>query len=80
MRSTTTPDTPKLDSEQQPRVVVESKPGAALLVERVDLSDADIQALTVSAQILSANTPSAKAIQPSVESKNPKKEDFSTGT
>jgi hypothetical protein len=36
---------------QDLEVVVESKPGAPLRVERVVLSDADVQALTTSTQI-----------------------------
>jgi hypothetical protein len=37
-------------------VVVESKPGAALRVERVRFSDADVKALTTSTELKSGNT------------------------
>jgi hypothetical protein len=70
--STQRADTPNPVAGVQLHVVVESKPGAALLVERVDLSAADIRALTTSAQILSSGAPPKGLVQPSRASLNSK--------
>jgi hypothetical protein len=43
-------------------VVVESKPGAALRVERVRFSDADVKALTTSTELKSGNTSGSERV------------------